>query len=463
MNPPPFIFPSAPPIRSPENHLWVDKHKPTLGTLAVRPAKVKEVRAVIDTLSHVKLLVLSGPAGSGKSTMIRLLAAEDNIPVVEWETILDRYNEPEYQSSISKLERFLHEATLYSSLGSQQHNNMSRRRQIILLDDLPYLGNDALQTRFHQLLFNCLSSTEPFLIVLIVTEATMPIEGRRNDTQLTSLRDLIPQHITTHPGCHTVEFNPITLSAINKTLNRIYDLERNATPVALAKDTISRIAESSRGDIRNAINNLQYYCIPSTSRSRDNTKRRRTDIQVAESREEPLSLFHAVGKVLYAKRSPDGKLESLPEVILERLADWHHLTPYIYEHYLNFFTHIEDASKAIHWMCEGDYLASLDDWRDHAGDEYEALIAMYGTMAQAKHGRIKSQGIFGFGRPQYLDVVYQQRTKEPSIGLWNRGAALLDPSASTEDVDDPIEEFISDEEDFDQVFGDGSDLADLDV
>lgn len=26
--------------------------------------------------------------------MIRLLAAEDNIPVVEWETILDRYNEP---------------------------------------------------------------------------------------------------------------------------------------------------------------------------------------------------------------------------------------------------------------------------------------------------------------------------------------------------------------------------------
>lgn len=82
---------------------------------------------------------------------------------------------------------------------------MSRRRQIILLDDLPYLGNDALQTRFHQLLFNCLSSTEPFLIVLIVTEATMPIEGRRNDTQLTSLRDLIPQHITTHPGCHTVE------------------------------------------------------------------------------------------------------------------------------------------------------------------------------------------------------------------------------------------------------------------
>lgn len=84
----------------------------------MRPAKVKEVRAVIDTLSHVKvcewvvmmgnismrrakssdqsnqLLVLSGPAGSGKSTMIRLLAAEDNIPVVEWETILDRYNEP---------------------------------------------------------------------------------------------------------------------------------------------------------------------------------------------------------------------------------------------------------------------------------------------------------------------------------------------------------------------------------
>ncbi|KAI7878745.1 Rad17-domain-containing protein [Lichtheimia hyalospora FSU 10163] len=411
-----------------------------------------------------QLLVLSGPAGSGKSTMMKLLAEEDNIPIVEWETILDRYNEPEYQSSISKLERFLHDATLYSSLDHQKHDNKSRRRQIILLDDLPYLGNDALQSRFHQLLFNYLSSTEPFLIVLIVTEATMPIEGRRNDTQLTNLRDLIPQHITSHPGCHIVEFNPITLSAMNRTLTRIYDLEKNTTtPVSLTKDTISRIAESSRGDIRNAINNLQYYCIPSTSRSRDNTKRRRTDIQVSESREDPLSLFHAVGKVLHAKRSPDGKLESLPEIILDRLADWHQLTPYIYEHYPNFFTHIEDASKAIHWMCEGDYLSSLDDWRDHTGDEYEALIAMYGTMGQAKHERLKSQGIVGFGRPQYLDAVYQQRTKEPSIGLWNRGAALLEPSSSIEDVDDPIEEFMSDEDDFDQVFGDGTDLADLDV
>lgn len=109
---------------------------------------------------------------------------------------------------------------------------------------------------------------------------------------------------------------------------------------------------------------------------------------------------------------------------------------------------------------------------------------MYGTMAQAKHGRLKSQGIVGFGRPQYLDVIYQQKSKEPSIGksnfvyarlsgnpdsdlncigLWNRGAALVDASASTEDVDDPIEEFFSDEDDFDHVFGDGSDLADLDV
>lgn len=93
-------------------------------------------------------------------------------------------------------------------------------------------------------------------------------------------------HTTTSNGINLLftRFNPITLSAINKTLNRIYDLEKNATPVSLTKDTMSCIAESARGDIRNAINNLQYYCIPSTSRSRDNTKRRRTDIQVSESR-----------------------------------------------------------------------------------------------------------------------------------------------------------------------------------
>jgi DNA polymerase III delta prime subunit len=68
------------------------------------------------------------------------------------------------------------------------------------------------------------------------------------------------------------------------------------------------IIEMAEGDIRIAINHLQFYFPRGRKGTQDPIS---DDIMVGSN---PLTLFHALGKVLYAKRNPDNTLESKPEV-----------------------------------------------------------------------------------------------------------------------------------------------------
>lgn len=122
-------------------------------------------------------------------------------------------------------------------------------------------------------------------------------------------------------------FNPITAKAVKKVLNKIMLAEKCTVP----SESVSFIAESCGGDIRHAINCLQFLCIGLNTIScswdpggnnilLDNPKRRRgsrdgsrskrsvksADLTAPASsvgcRDGVLSLFHALGKVLYNKR-----------------------------------------------------------------------------------------------------------------------------------------------------------------
>ena len=87
--------PSAAPASTPAAAaLWVDKHAPrSSGDLAVHKKKVEEVR---DWLKRAdaslqlgltptpRMLVLSGPTGSGKSAILQVLAQELQFEVCEW-------------------------------------------------------------------------------------------------------------------------------------------------------------------------------------------------------------------------------------------------------------------------------------------------------------------------------------------------------------------------------------------
>lgn len=109
-------------------------------------------------------------------------------------------------------------------------------------------------------------------------------------------------------------FNSIPNTQIKKVLNSIASCEN----LHLPNSQMENLIDTSNGDIRQAINSLQFFSNQGSSSSYPIPKKRRNDkgeVIVDFMRHTGhLSLFHAVGKVLYAKRNVDGTFESNPEV-----------------------------------------------------------------------------------------------------------------------------------------------------
>ena len=63
------------------NQQWIDKYRPkTTSEICINPTKLKQVKEsmmkMINKTSNTRVLVLSGPSGSSKSTTVKLLAEE---------------------------------------------------------------------------------------------------------------------------------------------------------------------------------------------------------------------------------------------------------------------------------------------------------------------------------------------------------------------------------------------------
>lgn len=54
--------------------------------------------------------------------------------------------------------------------------------------------------------------------------------------------------------CNSSSFNPISTTSMNKVLTRILSMERQT----LSKDQLNQVVTTSSGDIRTAINSLQF-------------------------------------------------------------------------------------------------------------------------------------------------------------------------------------------------------------
>jgi DNA polymerase III delta prime subunit len=101
---------------------------------------------------------------------------------------------------------------------------------------------------------------------------------------------------------------------LKKVLQNIANRENLHVPNSI----LENIIDNSNGDIRIAINSLQFQSVAGTPSSQPVPKKRKNrkgEVIVDFNRHMGhLSLFHAVGKVLYAKKNVNGTLESSPEV-----------------------------------------------------------------------------------------------------------------------------------------------------
>lgn len=108
-----------------------------------------------------------------------------------------------------------------------------------------------------------------------------------------------------------LRFQPVTQINMLKILSSI----KNAEGLSIPQPYLNNLVQDSNGDIRSAINGLQFISNQvRKERATTTTKASSSKVVEFDKHVSKLSLFHAVGKVLYAKRNTDQTLESKPDV-----------------------------------------------------------------------------------------------------------------------------------------------------
>ncbi|RDH29165.1 Rad17 cell cycle checkpoint protein-domain-containing protein [Aspergillus welwitschiae] len=346
---------------------WAQQFAPSsIEELAVHQKKVSDVKSwLISTFARRErqLLVLRGPAGSGKTATVSLLSAVLNFDILEWKNPSSSESATKAHVSIaSRFDEFLERGNEFkcldleevaSSPGLEDNsiNAYASRHRIILIEEFPTLtGSASGLIPFRLALLRYLDRipqqninpetdvqrTSP--IVLVVSETLLNSRSFPSDS-LTAHRLLGPV-LYNHPKTSILDFNSIAPTYMYKALHLVLEKEarlskRERFPGPAILHNISTI-----GDIRSAISSLEFVCMnsggfkkfppPKTKNSKGSsiplTPLERETLDLITQREASLGLFHAVGKIMYNKRVDAGSTEDA-QVVLPPDYLSHHKRP----------------------------------------------------------------------------------------------------------------------------------------
>ncbi|KIK63965.1 hypothetical protein GYMLUDRAFT_40178 [Collybiopsis luxurians FD-317 M1] len=363
--------------------LWVDLYEPqSEGELAVHVRKVENVRNWFREAleggpsgklrKYRRILVLTGPAGTAKSSTIRILSKELNFETLEWRNSMGYL----YQDSLStsrapddtmftKFQLFLERAskcqsvftssTTISGNGSSPLSppprstpTSSSNHRIILLEELPNILHSNTRSQFHDVIRSLLETNDPSPVPIVIVLSDSGIRGEAGDERLASgswgrdqdgavdIRTLLPKDVLQGPYVHEIRFNPIAPTLLKKALQAL--LNRHfGSKSPITGQMLDVVVDSANGDIRSAIMALQFASI----RLKKNPKGGGPQVLVESitRREQSLVLFHLLGKVFYNKRKGDPPPPSAlakdikkDQELDRRLEDPPELPPHLSEH-----------------------------------------------------------------------------------------------------------------------------------
>ncbi|KAF2118494.1 Rad17 cell cycle checkpoint protein-domain-containing protein [Lophiotrema nucula] len=336
-----------------DNRPWNEKYGPVaLDELAVHKKKVSDVRTWLSDVfsggARKRLLLLKGPAGSGKTTTISLLSKELGIDVHEWRNPTGSTSSSEgFVSVTAQFQDFVGRTGAFGSLAFDEssQNRQSqplptptgRQRQLILVEEFPntFTRTSSTVQSFRSAVLNYLAANTPSAtsffsgkpdpdepvtpIVMIVSETLLSTNTAAADS-FTAHRLLGPE-ILTHPGVTVIEFNPIAPTFMTKALEQIVlkEARKSGRRKTAGPQVIQRLSEL--GDVRSAVSSLEFLClrgdeeegwgakIAFTKKKGQKdvpmTKMEQESLEMVTQRESTLGIFHAVGKVVHNKRYPE--------------------------------------------------------------------------------------------------------------------------------------------------------------
>ncbi|KAL2415704.1 hypothetical protein ABEF95_003345 [Exophiala dermatitidis] len=334
---------------------WADRYGPSnLEELVVHKKKVSDVQGwlqgKISGRNNQKVLVLKGPAGSGKTTTLSLLAKAMGLQLVTWHNPAVSELGTSTSSIAHQFEEFLNRGGRFGSLvfDHDQATDTASSQRVLVVEEFPASisrQSSALQS-FRSVILQFLarskatpsgfSGTDNFPPLVMIISETLLSSATAISDSFTAHRLLGPE-ILNHPFVTVMEFNPVASTFVTKALDLVMRKEardslRRRVP---GPAVIQRLAEM--GDVRSAVNSLEFLCVrgaggsgssadwsgtvavaaaAKTKKKKDSavlTEMEKNSLQIVTRRETTLDMFHAAGKVVYNKREDPRVLDTRAE------------------------------------------------------------------------------------------------------------------------------------------------------
>lgn len=439
------------------NGTWVDKFAPkSRSDLAVHRDKVELVyRSIMEKISNKSVgavFLLCGPAGSGKTATVRCLAADEGLTICEWVNPISLTAKHEYNvdwdfggttGQVEQFEDFLFQSSRYPSLLDEDSG-----KRLVLVEDLPNIFIREPKS-LHSVLRMC-RRTAIAPLVFIISDSSDKLDYR-----------LFPDDIVRELDITKITFNSIATTFVTKALCALLDsaVRTQAITHEPTPDDIESIVAASNGDIRSAINALEFFCSPQQSllkatgsfgssakknqwsgggRKRRKKAPRADTYSGGIGRDTPLSLFHSLGKILHGKcRQLDQSSTELanetdlsssdsfsgstpqkhsassnsPEEVFERAAiSGETFALFLHHNMPDFAADVAAAAECAEWFCHGDVLAS--EWTsDNVMESYATSVVTRGLTASLSSSAGKSAGWRPLGKPQWMASLRHVKQK----------------------------------------------------
>ncbi|KAI4327760.1 hypothetical protein L6164_020185 [Bauhinia variegata] len=379
--------------KSNAEELWIDKYKPhSLEELAVQKKKVEEVKIWFEErlkrsqgVYKNNVLVISGQAGVGKSAAIHVIASHLGAVLCEWNTptpviwqehLYNSGTGVKFTSKLEEFETFIERIRKYGLMPTSIIGE-SKASIILLIDDLPLTNGKAAFGRLKDCLHLFARST------LIPTAILVTDYGNADSADYTTRCWEELKFSLESAGACKIVFNPITTNSIRK--NKMHSLSLSSLSPSVSKK------RKSEPVILDDAYSLYF------------------------SRDETLSLFHALGKLLHNKRETGAAIENDKDAVLiqerltrlplkmdvpEKILCQAHAQPcpiadFLHENVLDFLNEeaIEDAWTLSSYLGDADILLAKLRGMVSRYDEADSVL-------QSAAGSVAVRGVlFGNSHP----------------------------------------------------------------
>ncbi|XP_069693790.1 cell cycle checkpoint protein RAD17-like [Periplaneta americana] len=326
-------------------------------------------------IGQAPILLITGPPGAGKSAAVKVLAAAQNIELIEWETPMDidvsELDDTRYitKSQAMKFEMFLMNSGRYISVLGAGKGTM----KLILVKELPHI-------------FSMHPSKFEDVIRKYRVDGRTPIVFSFPEQEGSG--SLFSKQLLEEMNVKQISFNKVPSKSVMKALKNICSL--NEVHKVPSMDTLEKIVGSVNGDLRSAILQLYYEFVQSrnqnceqndrqaslkyktsksSSKSRKVSNKRGKEPSVLETgvKDIQLPIFQRVGRLLYPKKSEEDavSLSHNPEEIVEQtLSHPRRFFDMVIENYLKVFRDMNDTCHAICYASDADTMTSEFRERD---------------------------------------------------------------------------------------------------